>query len=316
MNIINQCAVITLTSIVLIILMLVYSYNKKSYSNLTESFENGADNGDENGAENVSRVIDNELIDTLNEMKPNIQTIYNMKNLIYPIYSNASLNAYKAQNEFAISDKNFKFEEGKFAVDFYQQLQNAEINDLNAKYNDVKSQLDNLGLIKTDTSYNYIKHNISGIKLRILNYDNTIPDSNFNIMFDKERSMCIEYNAVNPDVVASTPLHKTINNINAVACDKASDMAGLSPNVKNRILKQKFKYNVIKNNTDYNNSLHPIYNAFIVPDYYQLNNYPYVIVYPDSNNNDDNKLVLTIYDGQMSIEPCSGADNQKFMLFA
>lgn len=314
MNIINQCTVITLTSIVLIMLMLVYSYNKKSYTNLTESFENGAEN--DNANENVSNVIDNELINTLNEMKPDIQTIYNMKSLIYPIYSNVSLDAYNAQSEFAISDKNFKFEEGKFAVDFYQQLQNKEINDLNTKYNDVKSQLDNLGLIKTDTSYNYIKHNISGIKLQILNYDNTIPDSNFNIMFNKDRSLCIEYNAINPDVVASTPLHNSINNINAVACDKASDMNELTTNVKARILKQKFKYKVIKNNTDYNNSLHSIYNAFTVPDYYQLNNYPYVIVYPDSNNNSDNKLVLTIYDGNMSIEPCSGADNQKFMLFS
>jgi len=302
MNIINQCIVITLTSIVLIILMLVYSYNNKSSTK--EAFEEAP----------LPLSIDNELINNINEMKPDIQTIYNMKSLIYPIYSNDSLVNYNKQKEFAISEKNFQFEEGKFAVDFYQQLQNAEINDLNTKYNEVKSQLDNLGLIKTDTSYNYIKHNISGIKLQILNYDNTIADSNFNIMFDKDRSMCIEYNAINPDVVASTPLHKTINNINSVACDKASNMVELSTNVKARLLNQKFKYKVIKNNTDYNNSLHPIYNAFLVPDYYQLNNYPYVIVYPDSNNNDDNKLVLTIYDGNMSIEPCSGADNQKFTL--
>lgn len=318
MNTINQCLLITITSIVLIILLLVYSYNKKFNPSVLEMFTTTTTTVSSTTTVPTTTTtlpeLNNELIGTINEMKNPIQKINDAKKLIYPIYNSNKLNKYSDQKEFEISKKNFKFEEGKFALNFYQQLQDREIEDLDSKYKDVKQQLDNLGLIKNDKTYNYIKHNISGIKLRILNYNDKNANSNFNIMYNNDTSMCLEYTAIHPDVVKATPLHKTINNINSVPCDRAVNMSNLSETVKSRILQQKFKFKIINNNDDYNNSLHINYNAFKVPDYYQLNNYPYVLIYPDNNTEYDDNYVLTIYNGQMSVEPCSGADNQKFTL--
>lgn len=309
-NTINQCLLITITSIVLIILLLVYSYNKKFNHSILESFFTITQ------PIMMNQELNNELIGTINEMKQPIQKINDSKNLIYPVYDSNKINTYYNQGEFDIGKTKFNFEEGKFTINFYQQLQDREIEDLDSKYKDIKIQLDNLGLIKNDKNYNYIKHNISGIKLRILNYNSKIANSNFNIMFDTNNSMCLEYTAIHPDVVKATPLHKTINNVNAVPCDKSVLINSLSANVREKILQQKFKFKLISNNDDYNNSLHSNYYAFKVPDYYQLNNYPYVLVYPDNNVDYDNNYTLTIYNGNMSVEPCSGADNQKFTLLA
>jgi hypothetical protein len=310
---VSQCLVILITSILLIILLIIYSYNKKFNDKNIESFNTTTLTLMEATA---NPVINQSLINTINNMKPNVQAIQNIKTPIYNLYNPIKVKKYKDAGDFEISNKNFDFEEGKFSLNFYQELQDREIDDLNLKYNDIASQLKALGLKEYNNNYQYIKHNISGIKLRILNYNHKISDSSFNIMINNEKSLCIEYNALDPDIISNTPLHKTVNNIDKVACDKALDLTKLSSNFKSILQKQKFKFRLITNNNDYNTSLHENYNAFKVPDYYQLNNYPYYIIYPDNSLEQNDNMVLTISNGQISIEPSSGADNQKFTLLS
>lgn len=313
---VNQCLIILLTCIVLIILLLIYSYNNKYNSTNIESFNFSNNISTPSTEVNTEKpIINQSLINIINKMNPYVQAINNAKIPVYNIYNPEKVKDYKDAGDFDISNKNFDFEEGKFSLNFYQELQDREIDELNTKYNEIEYQLKNLGLKKYNNNYQYIKHNISGIKMRILNYNPKI-DSAFNIMIDNNNSMCIEYKALNPDIITSTPLHETINNIDRVPCDKALDLSLLSSNFKSEIQKQKFKFRLISNNDDYNKSLHSIYEAFKVPDYYQLNNYPYYIVYPDNSLEHDNNMVLTISNGQISIEPSSGSDNQKFTLLS
>lgn len=316
MNSVSQCLIILLTCILLIILLLIYSYNNNFKNTNVEGF-NASSNSTTTSTEVTTTipVINQSLINTINNMRPDVQAIQNVKIPIYNLYNPDKVNRYRDAGDFDISNKNFDFEEGKFSLNFYQELQDREINDLNDKYNDVESQLKALGLKTFNNNYQYIKHNISGIKMRILNY-NPIINSSFNIMIDIDTSMCIEYNALNPDIISNTPLHRTINNIDKVPCDKTLDLSKLSSNFKSNLQKQKFKFRLISNNDDYNKSLHENYNAFKVPDYYQLNNYPYYIIYPDNLLEHDDNMVLTISNGQISIEPSSGADNQKFTLLS
>lgn len=322
-----QCLILILTCIILIITLIFYSYKNKFNTEQQEHFTDG-----ETIVFDSSDKIDiNDLVKNINLLKPSISSIHELKAPIYNNYDIDKITQYKNQGEFKISDKIFNFEEGKFALNFYQNMQDTEIKELDNKYNNIKRELEELGLNKNNDDYKYIKHNISGMKLRILNYNSKAYDSEFNIMFNIDKGICIEFINTNNtnnsndnnnenDNINSLNLFRTENNIGLVACDKALNTNNFSDNLKARLQKQKFKFKVINNNVDYNNSLHPNYRSFKVPDYYQLNNYPYILIYPSSNSksseesNPNDKMALTISNNHISIEPCSGTDNQKFTL--
>jgi len=323
-KIINQAIIIFICCICIIGLLLIYSYNNKFNNNIIENFVNVIENYTNiienfNSSNNV--IIDNEDIEKINEIKEKLQILQNYHNTNFNIYDIQTIDKYNPI--LKLSPEIFKFDNIKYSNNFYQNIQNTEIKDLEKNYNILKNELISLNLNKNDNKVNRIKHIPSGSVFLIHGYNNNILNSNFNIILNSEKSICLEFKSINPNYIYSSPINNTINNIDNIPCDFGDkESLNISSTLKNIIQKQKFIPVKINNNDDYNNNLHSSFNVYKIPidtnldnntiDFtYSLNNYPYYIIKPLLDNNN---MCLTISNNMLSIEPCNGNENQKFEL--
>jgi hypothetical protein len=307
-----QCFVILITCVFLISLLMIYSYKNKFNSSKVEGF-----NTDTDTTTTTTIPITKNDINEINKLSDNLKKLHDIKMYNYIDYD---INIDDYANELKLSKDIFNFEDEKFNIDFYQKLQNDEINDLNDKYSILKTELNNLNLKKKNKTNKKIKHIISGTIFHIYGYNNNYNNS-FNIITNKDTSICLEYKAIDPEYINTSPVSKQINNINTISCDYGDlNNNNLSNIVKLNIQNQKFIAVKINNNKDFNDNLHEYYEIYKIPadttidnnmDFTNtLNNYPYYIIKPFNNSNN---MCLTIKNRMMSIEPCDGSDSQKFM---
>lgn len=297
----NQSLLILIASICVIVLLLIYSYNNKFNDNVIEGFDI-----------NFERDINSEEIVNLNTLSSQLSNINKLKSEIYNDYSGETVQNY--QDVLKLNPEVFDFDNKLYSMNFYQSLQDNEITDLNNKYNQLKSELSVLPT-KSTTTFNKIKHIASG---SVFNTNGNPFIEEFNIILNNSNSMCLEFKSLDSDYKNINP-STIINNIDTVPCDYGS-INRPDDYIKNQIKKQKFSAVKITNNDNYNKNLHDIYSNFRIPEdntttndfSSTLNNYPYYIIKPSYNTN--NNICLTLKNNMLSIEPCDGSDKQKFEL--
>jgi hypothetical protein len=308
----NQAFLILISSICIIGLLLIYSYKYKFNNNNINNIEKFTDT-------EIIKIHDKDIIN-LNLISENLNTLNKYKSILYNIYDPDIVNKYK--DKLKLSDDIHKFDNYQFSNDFYQKLQNSEIDELQNNYDILEKELSNILDKQNKNIYNnVIKHITSGTVFKINGYNDKTPDSIFNIILNSDNSMCLEFKSIDPDYIDKSLITDIINNINRVPCDYADiNSIKLSEQVVNTIKRQKFKAIKINNNTEYNQNLHSIYEAYKIPidiklsptdrDFSDtLNNFPYYIIKPA---NDNDNMCLTIKQGMISIEPCDGSSYQKF----
>jgi hypothetical protein len=341
----NQSLLILVISICVIILLIMYSYKHKFSDSAMEGFETETDNanngdnavdtannaGDTNNSENadvseisttttektlISNITEDE-IDELNTLSNQLSNINILKSQIYNNYSDDTVINY--QDVLKLNPEVFKFDNVNYSLNFYQSLQNQEIKDLQSNYDKLKTELSNIPT-NINQKVNKIKHIASGTVFTV-NNNPMLNNSDFNIILDLDKSMCLEFKSLDADYIKTLPVATEVNNINRVACDYGSQ--GNSNYINETIKKQKFKAVKISNNSDYNKNLHSIYELYKIPDinenndngtdyYNTLNNYPYYLIKPMYSA--DSNMCLTLTNGMLSVEPCDGSDKQKFEL--
>ena len=304
----NQSLLILIVSVCLIILLIIYSYKNKFTDSAIEGFENTINP--------ILNDIKQDEINDINTLSTHLSNISIMKSQIYNNYDSEIVKKYS--DVLKLDPEVFKFDNKNYTVNFYQSLQDAEIKDLESNYKSLSQQLESIPKNSND-KINKIKHISSGTIFNI-NNDPSLSGSNFNIVLDSEKSMCLEFKSLDANYIKTQSYTKEVNNINKVACDYGN-MQG-SDYIKELIKKQKFSAVKINNNNDYNNNLHSIYEIFKISDYKPssnnsdyantLNNYPYYIIKPAFDI--DTNMCLTLSNGMLSIEPCDGSDKQKFEL--
>lgn len=307
----NQSLLILVVSVCVIILLIIYSYKNKFTDSAIEGFELITTTT----TDPILRNITQDEINDINTLKNQLSNINILKSQIYNNYS--SEDVVKYDNILKLNPEVFKFDNENYSINFYQKLQDAEIDDLKSKYKTLSNELSSIPTTP-QTNINKIKHISSGTVFNI-NGNSLLDSSNFNIILDSGKSMCLEFKSLDSDYIKSQPITKEVNNINKVACDY-----GKSPEsnyIKELLKKQKFKAVKINNNTEYNDNLHDIYEIFKIsdPDSYgdkdyanSLNNYPYYLIKPAFST--DKNMCLTLSNGMLSVEPCDGSDKQKFDL--
>lgn len=184
-----------------------------------------------------------------------------------------------------------------YIVKVYEDLQNKDINELNNLYNQLKDNLAKKQYLLKETKKNEIQHIQSGSKFDILEDPNKL-NNNFSIMIDNDSATCLKHhNDIDPN-------DNNVNNIDTTACDYNPSKTS-----------QKFKVKKISNNNDYNEHLNDLFKLTFdnTEDYYsKYNNYPFYVVNP--NTTSDNNECLTLNDGSLTIKPCNGDKNQRFLL--
>ena len=304
----KQSLLILGSSVCVIILLIIYSYKNKFIDSAIEGFEPSTTNP-------LLKDIKETEVATINTLSGQLHNISQFKEHIYNNYDSEIVKKYA--DVLKLDPEIFKFDNKNYSVNFYQSLQDKEISDLESNYKSLSTQLETIPTNPND-KINKIKHISSGTIFNI-NGNPLLRGSNFNIVLDSEKSMCLEFKSLDANYIKTQSYTKEVNNINKVACDYGN-IEG-SNYIQELLKKQKFVAVKINNNDDYNNNLHSIYEIFKISaanpsngnDYANtLNNYPYYIIKPtvDINSN----MCLTLSNGMLSIEPCDGSDKQKFEL--
>jgi hypothetical protein len=310
----NQSLLILVVSVCVIILLIIYSYKNKFTDSAIEGFETDTTTTTTNS---LLKPIAQREIDELDTLHNQLSNINIMKSQIYNNYSVDDVKQY--EDVLKLNPEVFKFDTKNYATNFYQSLQDQEIEDLQSKYKDLSSQLESIPTTPQN-NINKIKHISSGTVFNI-NGNPLLGGFNFNIVLDSDKSMCLEFKSLNADYIKSQPITKEVNNINKVACDYGNIQG--SKYIQETLKKQKFKAVKITNNTEYNDNLHSIYGIYQIsePESYgttdyanSLNNYPYYLIKPAFSS--DENMCLTLTNGMLSVEPCDGSDKQKFELLS
>jgi hypothetical protein len=304
----NQSLLILGSSVCVIILLIIYSYKNKFIDSAIEGFNTSTTNP-------ILNDITQEEVNDINDLSGYLTKISELKGHIYNNYDSDTVKKYA--DVLKLDPEIFKFDNKNYSVNFYQSLQDKEINDLETNYKSLSDELESIPTNPND-KINKLKHISSGTIFNI-NNNPLLRGSNFNIVLDSEKSMCLEFKSLDANYIKTQSYVKEVNNINKVACDYGN-IEG-SNYIKETLKKQKFVAIKINNNDDYNNNLHSIYEIFKISDdkpsngndyANTLNNYPYYIIKPafDIGTN----MCLTLSNGMLSIEPCDGSDKQKFEL--
>lgn len=187
-------------------------------------------------------------------------------------------------------------------VGFMQELQNTEIETLKTRLEQVIKEGRETGVLvdadKTGKASGRdgrrLKHISSGVVFStIWRGIGSLTDAStgFGVILDKSRGTCLKYINNNS---------KDGNNIDIIGCDFNPDMKS-----------QRFRIRKIANNDTFNRALHPDYKMYAIPEYNTLNAYPYYIITPMDG---DGTMCLTIDDEGISIEPCTNAISQRFVI--
>lgn len=247
----------------------------------------------------------NDLINNINTNKNYLENI--QKNLAkaylkYPNEEQDIDNYISSKNIIKSSDKT-KLKQ-IFKLNFLQHLQNQEIKKLETDLKDLEGKKPN---DNNNTLTKGLKGITSGAVLKVGYKDTGLYDfinkPKFSLVMDENKQSCLE----------TLQFKKENNNgeietVKEVGCDY-----DINAN------QQKFSYQKIKGNSDFNNALHPDNKQYSVADYYRLNNYPFYIVHPfqkqDNGSYDVNKKeCLTLNDDGLSVEPCNLKQTQRFLL--
>jgi hypothetical protein len=317
----KQCILILVISICLIILLINYSYKNKFNNSNIDNFEGFNTTSSTTTTNPITADITSDEVTRMGTLGNSLSDISLYKSNKFNDYNENTITNY--EDVLKLTPEVFAFDNKTYALNFYQKLQDQEIKDLETNYDTLKNELNTLGLKKEIDTVNKIKHISTGTVFKIQGYNPKIANSGFNIILDNSKSMCLEFQSLDNEYIKTQPITTKLNNISKIPCD-FGDMfnSSMSPLVIDMIKKQKFIPVKISNNTDYNNNLNSLYDAFKIPqdnnntsgkpDFMNtLNNYPYYIIKPILDNNN---MCLTITNNNISIEPCDGDDNQKFQL--
>lgn len=183
-----------------------------------------------------------------------------------------------------------------YSVKVYEDLQNKDINELDNLYKELRDNIKKKQYLLKDTKKNEIQHIQTGAKFDILEDPNQ-PNKNFSIMIDKDSATCLKHHT---DI---DPTDNNVNNIDTTACDYNPSKTS-----------QKFKVKKIENNEDFDKHLDDLFKLSFdnKKDYYsKYNNYPFYVINPNTTN--DINECLTLNDNSLSITPCNGNKNQRFL---
>jgi hypothetical protein len=281
----NWFALFILLGIVMIIGCILYSY-KLFGDKVIERFQDRA-------------VTYADLVPILNNVKLPLEVIRRAQNLEIPYPETPNVSKYIAASDITVDDS-INNVNATFDLDFSQQLQNADLQELEAELLELRKKA---AEIKPDDPNKLpqtgIKH-LSGTKLitypgsgASASVDLANPNTyrNFNIGVDSASGYCIVNQPYAQTVDANGIRQK--DSIAQVQCNLADST-------------QWFSTKQINSNAELNNLL-PVEKQ--IPAEYTLINYPFSIVQP---NNGTGKECLTLNEDGLSVEPCNGSTDQRF----
>ena len=187
-----------------------------------------------------------------------------------------------------------------FDIRFSQQLQDADINDLNRQLFELKQKTANLPAAPTK----YILKNLGGPAFNMLGTPN-----DFSLQINPSNAKCLsfsQYGINNPEIITGIGINRTgTEQLYKSAADVQCDIGGSDKT-------QRFKLSEITNNKDFNKLVGETY---AVPPYYTLNNYPFMVAQPIDGTIMPAGMIkecITFDNSGLSVEPCNGSDTQRW----
>lgn len=288
----STCLLIGLGILIIIILLSVnYSYKN---TNKIESFYTKT---------NIKDIINrlNTDKDTINKISKSLKARY----VLMPS-NEESLNNYIPSEKYLARDFENNLQQ-QFNINFNQHLQDEEIEQLEKKLQLLENKKKSLANNTSKSSkLNGLKSITTGSVLDIGYYDDGeydfIKQPKFSLVINKDKDNCVQY-------LPSKTIDKNneVETVTEVGCDYDINTND-----------QKFSYQKIKGNNDYNAALHPDYKNYEVASYYKLNNYPFYLIHPFVKKNNSYKIdkteCITLNNDGLSIEPCNLKESQRFSL--
>lgn len=234
----------------------------------------------------------------VNELNANRTAIMNIKQLQEQKLVDIDPNVDKYITANAIFPDELK---DKLATDFdirfSQQLQDTDIKDLQNQLDVLKQKLTKL----PPTPTRYMLKSLGGSAFNMLGTPN-----DFSLQINPQEARCLSFSPLgynNPSETTETlrGVEKTYESAGIVQCDiGGSDKS------------QRFKLTEINNNREFNKLVGDLHS---VPNYYNLNNYPFLVAQPmDGQLRVDGLLgeCITFDSSGLSVEPCTGKDTQRW----
>lgn len=184
-----------------------------------------------------------------------------------------------------------------FDIRFSQQLQDTDIKDLQGQLDVLKQKMSKLPPMPT----RYMLKSLGGSAFNMLGTPN-----DFSLQINPQVARCLSFSALgfnNPAETSDTlrGIEKTYKSAGDVQCDIGGGDKS-----------QRFKLTEITNNRDFNKLVGDLNS---VPDYYNLNNYPFLVAQPvDGELRADGMLgeCITFDNSGLSVEPCNGKETQRW----
>ena len=238
-----------------------------------------------------------ELVPILNKVKQPLEAIRRAQNLEIPYPETPNVTKYIAASDITVDDSISKVN-ATFDLDFSQQLQNADLQELEAELLELRKKAAEINPESDKALQTGIKH-MTGTKLITYPGSNAMaggladPNTylNFNIGVDSTNGYCVVNQPYAQTVDANGIRQK--DSIAQVQCNLADSA-------------QWFSAKQINSNAELNKLL-PIEKQ--IPAEYILINYPFAVVQP---NNGSGKECLTLNADGLSVEPCNGSTDQRF----
>jgi hypothetical protein len=241
-----------------------------------------------------------DLVLILNKVKGPLEAIRRAQNLEIPYLEEPNITRYITSTDIGQTDT-INTVNATFDLDFSQQLQDTDLQELEAELLELKKKASGLDSSVDKQPVTGIKH-ISGTKLPTYSGSNTSsglanPNSylNFNIGVDNNSGYCV----VNQPFASAVEVNgiRQQDSIAQVQCNLADS-------------RQWFSAKPITSNSELNKLL-PTEKQ--IPAEYTLINYPFAVVQP---NNGTGKECLTLNPDGLSIEPCNGSTDQRFAVLS
>jgi hypothetical protein len=240
------------------------------------------------------------LVPILNKAKAPLEAIRRAQNLEIPYLEEPNITRYITDKDIGQADtiNNVK---ATFDLDFSQQLQDADLQELEAELLELKKKASGIYSSADKQPVTGIKH-ISGSKLSIYPGSSSTsslanPNTylNFNIGVDSTTGYCV----VNQPFATTTE-------VNGVR--QKDSIAKLQCNLADA--KQWFSAKQVNSNMELNKLLP---DEKQIPAEYTLINYPFAVVQPNTGTGME---CLTLNPDGLSVEPCNGSTDQRFEVFS
>jgi len=240
-----------------------------------------------------------DLVPILNKVKQPLEAIRRAQNLEIPFPETPDVTKYISPEDDIKISESINNVNATFDLDFSQQLQNADLQELEAELLALRKKAAEINPDDPNTRpRSGIKH-LSGTKLitypgsgaPVVDLANPNTYRNFNIGVNSESGYCIVNQPFARPVEVNGIRQK--DSIAQVQCNLADST-------------QWFSAKQINSNADLNKLL-PVEKQ--IPAEYTLINYPFAVVQP---NNGSGKECLTLNEDGLSVEPCNGSTDQRF----